>query len=210
MAARYAEIIREIQPSGPYHLLGWSFGGCLAHEVAVCLREGGGEVALLADLDSYPRGAEEEVGDDQTLLGWVIELVGQDASRFAGRELTPDDVVAALREGGSPMAALGEEKVLAMLETMRNNGRLMSRFTPRGFTGRMQLFVASANLSESEVAERAALWEPHVEGPVVVHQVPCGHDYMMHPEPLALVGSALAAEFQRLRMASALREGGTS
>lgn len=210
MAARYAELIREVQPEGPYHLLGWSFGGCLAHEVAVCLQEGGGEVALLADLDSYPRGADEEVGDDQTLLGWVIELVGQDASRFAGRELTPDDVVAALREGGSPMAALGEKKVLAMLETMRNNGRLMGEFTPRTFRGRMQLFVASANLSDSEVADRAKLWAPHVEGSVDVHQVPCGHDYMMHPEPLALVGSALAAELQRLHMASALREGGTS
>ncbi|MEU9359840.1 amino acid adenylation domain-containing protein [Streptomyces sp. NPDC048301] len=210
MAAHYAALIREIQPDGPYHLLGWSFGGCLAHEVAVCLQENGGEVALLADLDSYPRGPEEEAGDDQTLLGWVIELVGQDASRFAGRELTAQDVVTALREGGSPMAALGEEKVLAMLETMRNNGRLMSAFTPRTFRGRMQLFVASAELSESEVADRAALWAPHVEGPVDVHQVPCGHDYMMHPDPLALVGTALAAELQRLQMVSALRGSGTS
>ncbi|MFJ8860113.1 amino acid adenylation domain-containing protein [Streptomyces sp. NPDC102451] len=210
MATGYAELIRKIQPSGPYHLLGWSFGGCLAHEVAVCLQESGGEVALLADLDSYPRTAEEEAGDDQTLLGWVIELVGQDASRFAGRELTTDDVVAALRKGGSPMAALGERKVLAMLDTMRNNARLMSEFRPREFRGRMQLFVASANLSESEVAERAALWAPHVDGAVNVHQVPCAHDYMMHPDPLALIGSALAAELQRLHMTSALREGGSS
>ncbi|WP_329182056.1 amino acid adenylation domain-containing protein (plasmid) [Streptomyces decoyicus] len=210
MAAQYVELIKKVQPSGPYHLLGWSFGGCLAHEVAVQLQEAGDEVALLADLDSYPRTAEAEVGDDQTLLSWVIELVGEDASRFAGRELTPDDVLTALREGDSPMAALGEEKVLAMLRTMRNNGRLMNEFRPRAFQGRMQLFVASANLSETEVAERSALWAPYVAGGVEEHQVPCSHDYMMHPDPLALVGSAIAAELQRLHLTAALRAGGSS
>ncbi|WP_454200088.1 thioesterase domain-containing protein, partial [Nocardia sp. Marseille-Q1738] len=29
-AARYVELIREVQPEGPYHLLGWSFGGVIA------------------------------------------------------------------------------------------------------------------------------------------------------------------------------------
>ncbi|MFE0171831.1 amino acid adenylation domain-containing protein [Streptomyces sp. NPDC059002] len=210
MAAQYAELIQKVQPSGPYHLLGWSFGGCLAHEVAVQLEDAGEEVALLADLDSYPRTAEEEAGDDQTLLGWVIELVGEDASRFGGRELTPDDVLTALREGESPMAALGEEKVLAMLRTMRNNGRLMNEFRPRAFRGRMQLFVASANASDAEVAERSATWAPYVAGGVETHQVPCSHDYMMHPDPLALVGSAVAAELQRLHLTAALRAGGSS
>ncbi|KAF4406782.1 amino acid adenylation domain-containing protein [Streptomyces lycii] len=212
MAAEYAELIRKVSPQGPYHLLGWSFGGSLAYEIAARLQEGGDEVGLLANLDSYPRTADEEVGDDQSLLGWVVELVGHDKSEFAGRELTPADVVDVLRRGNSPLAGLGEQRVLAMLETMRNNARLMSEHDPGAFSGRMQLFVASANASDAEVAERAAQWERHVDGTVVVHQVPCSHDYMMHPDPLALVGAAVAAELQRLHMAAAqsTRTGGTT
>uniref|UniRef100_UPI002457A9D7 thioesterase domain-containing protein n=1 Tax=Nocardia farcinica TaxID=37329 RepID=UPI002457A9D7 len=40
--------IRSIPPHGPYHLLGWSLGGHIAHEMAVQLRAEGEEVALLA------------------------------------------------------------------------------------------------------------------------------------------------------------------
>jgi thioesterase domain-containing protein/acyl carrier protein len=54
MAADYVRRIREIQPTGPYHLLGASFGGLVAHEMAAQLQELGQPVALLALLDSYP------------------------------------------------------------------------------------------------------------------------------------------------------------
>ena len=50
----YLRIIRKIQPHGPYNLLGWSFGGLVAHAIATQLQSMGEEVALLALLDSYP------------------------------------------------------------------------------------------------------------------------------------------------------------
>ncbi|MGW0845437.1 amino acid adenylation domain-containing protein [Streptomyces sp. NPDC002787] len=204
MAAAYVKLIKQVRPHGPYHLLGWSFGGSLAHAIAVRLEEGGDEVGLVADLDSYPRTPQEEVGDDQTLLGWVVELVGHDKSEFAGRELTAADVVDVLQRGNSPMAALGEKRVLAMLETMRNNGKVLSGWEPRTFHGRMQLFVASASLTEDEIAARGAVWEPHVTGGIDLHRVPCAHDYMMHPDALALIGTAVAAELQRLHLAASM------
>ena len=40
-AALYIERVRAVQPDGPYHLLGWSVGGTIAHEMAVQLRESG-------------------------------------------------------------------------------------------------------------------------------------------------------------------------
>jgi amino acid adenylation domain-containing protein len=54
LAADLVRRVREIQPLGPYHLLGTSFGGLVAHEMAVRLQERGEPVALLALLDSYP------------------------------------------------------------------------------------------------------------------------------------------------------------
>jgi hypothetical protein len=47
-AHRYVKAIRTVQPQGPYHLLGWSLGGVLAHAMAVQLQSEGEQVALLA------------------------------------------------------------------------------------------------------------------------------------------------------------------
>ncbi|HEY7499940.1 MAG TPA: amino acid adenylation domain-containing protein [Vicinamibacterales bacterium] len=59
MARRYVEEIRSIQPRGPYHLCGFSFGGLVAFEMARRLRREGETVGLLALLDvdfpDYPR-----------------------------------------------------------------------------------------------------------------------------------------------------------
>ncbi|MFT4199744.1 polyketide synthase Pks13 [Gordonia sp. (in: high G+C Gram-positive bacteria)] len=47
----YLPKLREIQPHGPYVLVGWSFGGALAYGVAQLLREQGEEVAFIGLID---------------------------------------------------------------------------------------------------------------------------------------------------------------
>ncbi|SFS90675.1 non-ribosomal peptide synthase/polyketide synthase [Saccharopolyspora flava] len=54
MAADYVAQIRAVQPSGPYQLLGWSFGGNVVQEMAAQLRDAGEEVSLLVVLDASP------------------------------------------------------------------------------------------------------------------------------------------------------------
>lgn len=54
MAADYLARIQEVQPTGPYHLLGWSMGALLAQEIAVQLQRQGEKVALLVNLDQPP------------------------------------------------------------------------------------------------------------------------------------------------------------
>ncbi|MFE3741863.1 amino acid adenylation domain-containing protein [Streptomyces sp. NPDC059134] len=54
MAADYVAQIRRVQPAGPYHLLGWSFGGNVVQEMAAQLQDEGEEVAVLIILDSSP------------------------------------------------------------------------------------------------------------------------------------------------------------
>ncbi|MGX2997525.1 amino acid adenylation domain-containing protein [Streptomyces sp. JNUCC 64] len=63
MAADYVARIREVRPHGPYHLLGWSFGGLVAHEMAVQLQRAGERVGLLAVLDAVPSGRRDGDGD---------------------------------------------------------------------------------------------------------------------------------------------------
>ena len=47
MAEDYVNAIRQIQPQGPYHLLGWSFGGVVAYAMA-CLSAADGRTCGVA------------------------------------------------------------------------------------------------------------------------------------------------------------------
>ncbi|AHH18281.1 non-ribosomal peptide synthetase [Nocardia nova SH22a] len=58
IARRYLDEIRTVQPHGPYHLLGWSLGGQLAHAIAAEMRSAGEQVALLALLDAEADGID--------------------------------------------------------------------------------------------------------------------------------------------------------
>ena len=58
MASAYVDAIRTIQVHGPYQILGWSFGGVVAQEMAFLLEGMGEQVSLLVLLDapaSYPK-----------------------------------------------------------------------------------------------------------------------------------------------------------
>jgi acetoacetyl-CoA synthetase len=52
MAAHYIAALREVQPSGPYALCGYSFGGLVVYEMALQLTDAGEGIDLLAVLDS--------------------------------------------------------------------------------------------------------------------------------------------------------------
>src|SRR5882757_6943365 len=52
MADRSCSAIRTLQPRGPYHIVGYSFGGLVAIEVARLLQESGEEIALLGLIDT--------------------------------------------------------------------------------------------------------------------------------------------------------------
>jgi amino acid adenylation domain-containing protein len=53
MAAHYLEEMRTVQPTGPYHLGGFSLGGIVAYEMARQLHSRGEEVGLLVLFDTY-------------------------------------------------------------------------------------------------------------------------------------------------------------
>ncbi len=72
IARRYVAHLRERQPSGPYLLGGWCFGGVIAFEAARQLRDAGEEVRGVALIDTrapIPANLPSD-GDDATLLSW--------------------------------------------------------------------------------------------------------------------------------------------
>jgi thioesterase domain-containing protein/acyl carrier protein len=176
MAADYVDLIRRVQPTGPYNLLGWSFGGLVAHAIATQLQAMGEEVGLLAMLDSYPVQHESMLLDDddnpsrQVAINPIMNLL---------------DVLR--REG---LSTLKEHHYEAIMDTFKNNTRLMQTFSPQRFRGGISLFVATV----SETKPPVNAWRRHVTGEIKVHPVDCAHDNMMDPIPAEKIGTVIAAE----------------
>lgn len=63
-AMEFIRHILGIQAEGPYHLLGWSFGGILAHITACRFQMEGRAVASLTLLDAYPRTPDTPMSAD--------------------------------------------------------------------------------------------------------------------------------------------------
>ncbi|MEU5259423.1 amino acid adenylation domain-containing protein [Amycolatopsis sp. NPDC021455] len=165
MAADYLGRIREIQPAGPYHLLGWSFGGLVAHHIAVLLQEQGDEVALLVSLDSHPLAPTGEPVGEQEIHGTILDAV-------AGSGLSPD---------------FGEEQLRRLVAVWRNNDELARKFVPGRCSGRL-LHFAAADAPD----DPAEVWGPHVDA-VDVHAVDAAHADLTRPGPLKHIGEILDA-----------------
>jgi thioesterase domain-containing protein/acyl carrier protein len=193
MAADYVTFVRHVQPTGPYHLLGWSFGGLVAHAMATHLQDHGETVALLALLDCYPIAGQshpqnETEIDDETLLANQLKALGY----YSGdAPLQVSSALDILRQEGDILANLEEHQVAAIIQVMKQNSRLARAFVPRRFRGDALLFAATHGDSRPEPHK----WRPYVSGKIAVHEVDCEHVHMMRQIPLAQIGRVLANAF---------------
>ncbi|RZK74964.1 MAG: hypothetical protein EOP28_01670, partial [Rhodococcus sp. (in: high G+C Gram-positive bacteria)] len=116
---RYLDEVRAVQPAGPYHLLGWSLGGLIAHAMATELQDRGGEVGSLVLLDSCPGGgatADPEALDVGDLLRGLGVDVG--AGEDAG-SLTYEDAAHRLRDAFGPAVAVSADQLRRIASTAR-------------------------------------------------------------------------------------------
>jgi thioesterase domain-containing protein/aryl carrier-like protein len=195
MAADYFARMREVQPSGPYHLLGWSFGGVVAQALASHIESRGEEVALLAVLDGYPlrRGP----GADGAAPG----VPGEPGA--GGVRLEDGVAVAGAAPGADPGAvpepgaAPEPDGALRDVERVKaNNERLMSAFTPASFGGDLLLFVAAEGRPDFSPAEQAPeVWRPYVGGTVESHPLDTDHHRIMDAGPLARIARVLTEKY---------------
>ena len=190
MVDDYLIQIQKIQPAGPYNLLGWSFGGLVAHAIATRLQCLGHEVALLAILDSYPIDQNSEShsiakGKEDELIE-ILDILSFNSIRESDKSLPISSIVEILRFEGN-IAAIGEDQLEGILSVVKNNTRLIKQFAPKRFSGDLALFVAADNNMSPPIEK----WRPYVSGHITVHRINCTHEKMMEPLPLAQVGIAL-------------------
>ncbi|MDT0328088.1 non-ribosomal peptide synthetase [Nocardiopsis lambiniae] len=188
------EVVR-VQPRGPYRLLGYSFGGLVAHTMAVLLRERGEEVEFLGLMDSYPVHGRQGVsapGHEQ-LMDMLLARRPEDLRPAPPRQGGPDipRAVRELRDQDPVMAGFTEEEVTALVTAAVHHIDLTPRHVPRVFDGDVTFF--RAELGRIEGAPDTDAWDPYVEGGIDVHRVGATHAQMTEPSPIEQIGGVLAA-----------------
>jgi thioesterase domain-containing protein/aryl carrier-like protein len=169
MAAAYVEQIRMVQPEGPYHLLGWSFGGTVAHEIAVQLQAAKEQVAALIIMDTYPL-------DDASEPRQFADIA---------------QVVESIRQAqGHVLGAMSDEDLMIFARVSQNNTKIRFEHELGRFDGRVLLLVAAAGRPAN--VPLGGRWEPYVSGEVTEARFPCTHPNMVRPDMLAQAWAAIA------------------
>ncbi|UAY98444.1 alpha/beta fold hydrolase [Dickeya dadantii] len=173
-ARAYTQKIRQTQAHGPYHLLGHSFGGWIAFEIALQLQEHGESVANLMLIDSEapdPKGRPPKSVDRVETLMKLIEIynmtldqpLGLVREDFKGRDADAQlQFLFAVLKGAGLFPENAQITLLqGIVQVMQAN--LNSSYTPRArFHGQVHLVSAM----DSDRRERQGMesgWRKHVE-----------------------------------------------
>jgi thioesterase domain-containing protein/acyl carrier protein len=206
MATHYVREIRKIQPTGPYYIGGYSFGGRVAYAMAQQLRASGESVALLALLDTYYLIGQKNVG--------IRQWLARHCERIA--KLSPREVPAylALRVQNVMIVskvALQSRLIPALWHIYERLDRPVPRFLhqptvvndvirrndrPRPYEGDVVLFQAELPASKHEEVHEG--WRNLIKGGLEIRPVPGRHsDFLTEPHVCTLAAELSACLGER-------------
>ena len=205
MAEHYLEEIRAIQPTGPYRLLGWSFGGILAFAMAHQLYDRGEQVALVALLDTGihdPADATnqlKEVDDAEMLLGAIGELTPELLEHL--RTLEADAQLQYVVDWGHRVNAIppdfGFTQVRHLFNIFKSNGYAARSYVPKVYPGQVTLFRAEEELAK-DPGRLLHGWDKYAAGGVDVHVVPGSHFNMAYRPHVSVLSKQLTISLDRV------------
>jgi thioesterase domain-containing protein len=142
--ARYSlDAVRQVQPHGPYHLIGFSLGGLVTLEMAQLLIASGEKIGLLAMLDSYPHVSRLSRGQRARLS--IRQTWRRVAKRMQWLGVTP------------PYQTTIDVSSSPALQHFRDSSYLaLERYQPRFYPGKINF--AQAAIPTDFPADPAAVW----------------------------------------------------
>ncbi len=202
MAAYYLEAVREIQPQGPYLLMGYSLGGHVAFEMAQQLSAEGSKVGLLALLDT-PRVALnvdwEGKFDDALYWCWRNQKKGLNLRLEHMQSLDPDQqidyVIERLRLAVKqpPFMTRPHVDPRRMLKVEKSNYQALFNYKHKPYSGRVTLLRTRRDSLPTNTPDLGwgtpdLGWGPFAAGGVEVHWLPGDHNTLWESPNIEAVG----------------------
>jgi amino acid adenylation domain-containing protein len=200
LARDYIQIIRRQQPRGPYRLVGMSFGGIVAYEVAQQLRGAGDAVAFLGLLDAT---LPERPLDQALRLARALRLgtlPGRDVARLVWTRLRSRAQTLLAGKAATIPGRYGADARLGPLDELRERAyrhaafEYLSRLRP--FDGEVTLIVAGRRLREDPLGSATCGWSAHVPS-LEVHTVDADHLALLGEPKVGPVADILRRALRR-------------
>ncbi|MEV0683226.1 amino acid adenylation domain-containing protein [Nocardia sp. NPDC050378] len=195
LVEHYLAVVLELQPRGPYHLLGWSLGGQIAHALAVRLRDTGARVGVLTMLDSVVFTPEEP--PTPRMRDLLTHLLGDEPDDAdAAPDVTAAEAAAVL---ASTKTSFGTGLSASQLERLHRGYiagvRLSHTYRPARFDGDLLYFSATRGITAMFDGD---MWQPFVTGEVIEHPVEATHAQLTNTSVFAHIGPLLARHLDRV------------
>lgn len=194
IASYYIQTIKNIQPTGSYHLLGASFGGIVAYEMARQLHNEKQCVPLLTLLDAGR--IDDIVTDKSQMLAFLIELfegkpVSIDSlSDFSNKEYMHKLMKSLGLEG---LDLLVQKQVFEQI-TMSWNALLQYR--PQPYPGKILFFQAKEKFFRFPTLSLWTTWKALALGGIEYHEIDGNHLNMMAYPGITSIGKILDSFLQ--------------
>jgi amino acid adenylation domain-containing protein len=194
MAKNYADRIQGLDPAGPYNLLGWSFGGAVAHELAIELQRRGCVIARLILLDARPSidssvTSPNPAPVEQDILEEVLRFYHLSVPE-RDEPVTYEQLAELVRERDAVGFARYKQYLDFIGQNHTSNLALLRAHEPGVFDGDMTIFSAARTESDYS-SSPLQIWRPYVAGDITVYSIDCTHEEMLSTEPLNMYGKQL-------------------
>lgn len=186
-------LIRQVQPQGPYHLLGWSLGGMMAQAMATRLQQQGNEVDRLILLDAYPgQQLKRQRSDDQEVFALLLQATGQAFSKPIQSLQDKEALLIQLRQQKT-----GIQLDLPILNTLIDITRLNIELAcqaplPEEYHGDLLFFTATQGQRDTGLIHQA--WQPFITGSIVNYDLEADHAQILTGDCLQTIVQAIATQ----------------
>ncbi|WP_404784945.1 amino acid adenylation domain-containing protein [Altericista sp. CCNU0014] len=202
IAAYYLSEIMKVQPTGPYYLGGFSFGGIVAFEVAQQLVAQGQETELLILFDAMLPSAFKPVSLYRRLQFHVQKIlkhgVRHVADRIIDRATALTDRTIALSDNlwVKYRTAKTRKQPASHTTDYLSIGEIIDRaeriYTPKPYRGQAVMFRAlDAQADESMSLDPNLGWKPYLNDSMAVYDVPGDHLGILLEPNVGIIGQHL-------------------
>lgn len=196
VAADYVRAIREKQPDGPCHLVGYSFGGIVAFEVAQQLLAQGSQVGMLAFFDTvewhYGDRVDESLGAGEKMQAAKEHLdailFGKDRIAYLKKHI--DARTSKLKQ--RVLTAFGRPLPPDVTSIEEVNSYIAVNYHPQKYSGKITLF-RSMKRTAVEGDDPFLGWGGYAGGGVQVLPIPSTHFNILKEPNVKLVADQLRA-----------------
>ncbi|MDF5727929.1 MAG: amino acid adenylation domain-containing protein [Rhizonema sp. PD38] len=203
IAAHYIEAIQTVQLQGPYQLVGWSFGGLVAFEIAQQFQEQNQQVSFLGLLDvSAVHMASEEFQELDDAAFLVKEYNDIPLSLEYLQQLEPDErrfyIIEQFRQLNLIPPDFGRDQTQRLLKIVESQYRAINSYRPQTYPGKIILFQASEGAAISSQDSTLGWGELATEG-VEIHWVSGNHRTMLQEPHVQVLAKQLRACLEKLQ-----------